>query len=118
MKPSISLVTPVYNEAKNIERTVSVACGVLDTVSGDYELVLAVAKIGTRCERNPCFGVFDSGHLMMKGFEEILLRLPGGFSELICHPGCVDETVKRRYPWNCSTVGTRSFMISRSIMRR
>jgi len=40
MKPSISLVIPIYNEAENIERTVRVACEVLEKISSDYELIL------------------------------------------------------------------------------
>lgn len=40
MKTSISLVIPVYNEAGNIERTIRVACEVLDKMGSDYELIL------------------------------------------------------------------------------
>ena len=40
MKPSVSLVIPIYNEVENIERTVRVACEVLGTISSDYELIL------------------------------------------------------------------------------
>lgn len=40
MKPSISLVIPIYNEAGNIERTVRIACEVLDRITSDYELIL------------------------------------------------------------------------------
>lgn len=40
MKPSISLVIPVYNEEENIERTIRVACEVLDKTGSDYELIL------------------------------------------------------------------------------
>ena len=40
MKPSISLVIPIYNEAANIGRTIRVASEVLETISSDYELIL------------------------------------------------------------------------------
>ena len=40
MKSSISLVIPVYNEAGNIERTLRVACQVLNQLTPDYELIL------------------------------------------------------------------------------
>lgn len=40
MNPSISLVVPIYNEAGNIERTIRVACEVLDKIGSDYELIL------------------------------------------------------------------------------
>lgn len=38
--PSVSLIIPVYNEAGNIERTVRIACQVLQTISPNYELIL------------------------------------------------------------------------------
>jgi len=39
-KPSVSLVIPIYNEAGNIERTVRIACEVLEGIAPDYELIL------------------------------------------------------------------------------
>ncbi len=42
-----------------------------------------------------CFGITPTGFLDSRHFQEILECLPEGTTELICHPGTVDEDLQR-----------------------
>lgn len=67
---------------------------------------------GNRWKKNSCFGLFDSGHLKLERFKGILLHLPEGFSELLCHPGYADEKITQRYSWNYDWERERALLVS------
>lgn len=72
---------------------------------------LRVVRTG-EVKLNRCQGVFDSGRLTQKRLKQILSRLRDGLTELVCHPGCADEDLKRRYPWNYHWEEERKLLIS------
>jgi predicted glycoside hydrolase/deacetylase ChbG (UPF0249 family) len=41
------------------------------------------------------FGIFEAGNLTLKVFENLLKSLPEGISEIMCHPGYVDEGIRK-----------------------
>jgi hopanoid biosynthesis associated protein HpnK len=41
------------------------------------------------------FGIFKAGNLTLEVFENILKSLPEGISEIMCHPGYVDEGIRK-----------------------
>lgn len=71
-----------------------------------------IVKTEDRWRKNYCFGMFDSGALTLERLEEILIHLPEGFSEIICHPGYAGEEVKKIHPWSYHWEEERTLMIS------
>jgi len=65
------------------------------TLSGTF--VLARLKNGSRTLNTPerFYGVTQTGFLDLRAFGDMVRSLPDGISELMCHPGYVDEDLTR-----------------------
>ena len=65
------------------------------TLAGTF--VLARSANGSRTLNTPqrFYGITQTGFLDLRGFADMVRSLPDGISELMCHPGYVDEDLTR-----------------------
>jgi len=66
------------------------------------KVISAVSRISQRRQERPAFvapdrfyGIAQTGFLDLKGFSDIVYDLDDGIHELMCHPGYVDDALKK-----------------------